>query len=180
MDEKPGTTTGMSVEQDVELPLDSKALLALLGQLGIGYELHHHAPIFTMEEGEHLKADIPGLHCRNLFLRDKKKAMFLVVVGNDMAVDLKKLETDLGSARLSFGSPDRLWEFLGIRPGSVNPFCVFNDKDHKVQVVLDANMMKAETMNVHPMDNAMTVSIAPHDLLKFFDHTDHEPITLAF
>ncbi len=155
-------------------------ILEVLETLGIRYELHRHDPIFTVEEGEHLKAHIPGLHCRNLFLRDKKKAMFLVVAGNDTAVDMKLLEKDLGSARLSFASPERLWEYLGIRPGSVNPFCVINDADHHVKVLLDAAMMQAEVINVHPMDNAMTVSIAPRDLLTFFAYTEHEPVTLAF
>jgi Ala-tRNA(Pro) deacylase len=160
------------------LPTSPQTLLKLLKSLNIEHTLHNHDPIFTVEEGAHLKENIAGLHCRNLFLRDKKKRMFLVVVGNDTKVDLKALEKQLECARLSFGSPDRLWEYLGIRPGSVCPFCVLNDPKHLVQVVLDKDMMTANIVNYHPLDNAMTVGLTPAALLKFFEHTKHSPITL--
>lgn len=91
---------------------------------------------------------------------------------------MKALQDKLGCARLSFGSPDRLWEFLGIRPGSVCPFTVINDPDHHVQVALDAAMMAAPRVNYHPLDNTMTIGISPADLLKFFTHTGHAPLTL--
>jgi Ala-tRNA(Pro) deacylase len=115
--------------QDKELPTSPAALLAVLDNLGIAYKLHSHPPIFTVAEGVHLKESIPGLHCRNLFLRDKKEIMYLVVVANDTKVDLKNLEKLLGSARLSFGSPERLWTHLGITPGSVCPFAAINDRE---------------------------------------------------
>lgn len=156
------------------LPTTSESLLKTLETLDIAYKNHHHAPIFTVEEGLHLKAEIPGLHCRNLFLRDKKKKMFLITAANETEIDLKKLENLLDSARLSFGSPERLWTHLGIRPGSVNPFCVINDTEHQVSVIIDQVMMEADAVNVHPMDNAMTVSIAPKDLMRFFAHTGHD------
>lgn len=160
------------------LPTSPDDLFAILKELGIEYALHHHDPIFTVEEGEHLKVNIPGLHCRNLFIRDKKKHMFLVVLGNDTKVDLKCLQEQLECGRLSFGSADRLWQYLGIRPGSVCPFCAINDQEHQVQVVLDAQMMAAETVNYHPLDNAMTIGLSPADLLKFFEYTGHVPLTL--
>jgi len=167
-------------ETSVESPLPTtpEALFEILERLDISYELHHHAPIFTVEEGEHLKADIPGTHCRNLFLRDKKKRMFLVVLANETDVDLKALPDLLDCGRLSFGSAERLFEYLGIRPGSVCPFCAVNDTDHNVQVVLDAGMMGREIVNYHPLDNAMTISLRPADLLKFFDHTGHVPLII--
>lgn len=157
------------------LPTSPEALFSILAHLGIAYQIYRHPPIFTVEEGVHLKVSIPGLHCRNLFLRDKKETMFLVVAGNNTTVDLKALADQLGCGRLSFGSPERLWTYLGITPGSVCPFCVINDKGHAVQVVLDARMMQAEAVCVHPLDNAMTVSLAPDDLLRFLAHTGHSP-----
>ena len=157
------------------LPTSPQKLLETLQFLDIAYELFHHAPIFTVAEGEHLKADIPGTHCRNLFLRDKKKAMFLVVAANETAIDLKKLEKVLDCGRISFGSGDRLWENLGIRQGSVNPFCAINDTDHNVEIILDATMMAADIVNYHPMDNAQTIGLTPAGLLKFFTHTGHKP-----
>ena len=157
------------------LPTTPDDLLKILDGLGVIYKIFHHAPIFTVEEGEPLKASIPGVHCRNLFLADKKKVMYLVVAANETAIDLKKLETLLGSNRLSFGSADRLWTYLGIRPGSVCPFTVINDPGHQVNLVLDAMMMQADIVNYHPLDNAMTISLTPADLLKFLAHTGHVP-----
>jgi Ala-tRNA(Pro) deacylase len=81
----------------------------------------------------------------------------------------------ISKGRLSFGSPDRLWTYLGIRPGSVCPFTVINDPEHKVAVILDAGMMRAEIVNYHPLDNAMTISLSPAGLLKFLAHTGHKP-----
>lgn len=158
-----------------DLPTSPTMLLAVLEGLGIFYKIYNHPPIFTVAEGAHLKESIPGVHCRNLFLCDKKKAMTLVVVANETKVDLKALEEKLGGARLSFGSPDRLWTYLGIYPGAVCPFAVVNDKNHEIGLVLDAAMMRAETVCYHPLDNAQTIALAPADLLKFFAHTGHSP-----
>ena len=160
------------------LPTPPKDLLKTLQSLDIEYKYHEHAPTFTVEESDKLKTHIAGVHCRNLYLRDKKKKNFLIVAANETEVDMKRLQEKLGCGRLSFGSADRLWEFLGIRPGSVCPFTVINDPEHHVQVVLDAHMMRADIVNYHPMDNAMTIGITPEDLLKFFAYTGHEPITL--
>jgi Ala-tRNA(Pro) deacylase len=150
-------------------------LISILDNLEINYQIFDHAPIFTVAEGEHLKANIPGTHCRNLFVRDKKEKMFLVVAANDTAVDLKKLPDLLGCGRLSFGSAERLWQHLGIYPGAVCPFALINDKDHQVSVVLDAYMMAQEIVNYHPLDNAKTISLKPADLLKFLEFTGHKP-----
>ncbi len=163
------------IDELAPLPTTPERLFDILQSIDISYEIHEHAPIFTVEEGVHLKASIPGTHCRNLFLRDKKKTMFLVVVANETALDLKKLQGLLDCGRISFGSAERLWENLGIRPGSVCPFCAVNDADHNVNIVLDSHMMAAEIVNYHPLDNAMTISLVPADLLKFFEYTGHKP-----
>ncbi|MCC7305651.1 MAG: prolyl-tRNA synthetase associated domain-containing protein [Alphaproteobacteria bacterium] len=157
------------------LPTMPAELLAILQKLDIQYELHRHAPIFTVEEGLPLKKSIPGLHCRNLFLRDKKEKMFLVVAANETAIDLKSLPALLDSGRLSFGSAERLWRHLGITPGSVCPFTVINDKERQVEVILDDFMMKAGKVCYHPLDNAQTICLAPADLMRFFEYTGHKP-----
>lgn len=165
-------------EQPEPLPTTPEDLFALLQSLDIQYDCHNHEATFTVEQSDKLKADIPGVHCRNLYLRDKKKKNFLIVAANETEVDMKTLQEKLGCGRLSFGSADRLWEFLGIRPGSVCPFTVVNDPEHHVQVVLDADMMKGDLVNYHPLDNTMTIGITPDDLLKFFAHTGHSPLIL--
>lgn len=155
------------------LPTSPEQLLKIIEKQCIKYTLHHHEPIFTVEQGEHLKTSIEGLHCRNLFLRDNKEVMFLIVAANETKIDLKKLGVLLGCGRLSFGSAERLWNNLGIRQGSVNPFCIMNDTSMNVQIILDADMMKAEIVNYHPMNNAMTIGISPADLIKFIEDTGH-------
>jgi Ala-tRNA(Pro) deacylase len=155
------------------LPTTPQALLNILQEIGVAYQIYDHEPIFRVEDGLHLKKSIPGLHCRNLFLCDKKKTMFLVVAANDTAVDLKKLDSLIGSARLSFGSPERLWKYLGIYPGAVCPFAAINDKNLEVNIILDGFMMKAPVVCYHPLDNAQTIGLTPADLLKFFAHTGH-------
>lgn len=162
--------------EELPLPTNPKALFGVLDNLGISYKKYDHEPIFTVEEGLHLKGEIPGVHCRNLYLRDKKKRNFLVVAANETEIDIKALPEKLDCGRLSFGSAERLWQHLGIRPGSVCPFTAINDPDHEVQVVLDQYMMDCELVNYHPLDNAMTIGLSPADLLKFFDHTGHKPL----
>lgn len=164
--------------EEPPLPTRPEDLLAYLDRLGIAYALHRHPPIFTVADGAHLKKAIPGVHCRNLFLRDKKGAMFLVVAANETAIDLKKLPALLGCGRLSFGSPERLWSHLGIRPGSVCPYTILNDPEHRVALVLDAAMTRAQTVNYHPLDNAMTIGHSPGDLLKFVESTGRVPLVL--
>lgn len=157
-----------------DLPTSKDQLISILDDLTIIHKLYEHEPIFTVEEGEHLKKSIPGMHCRNLFLRDKKKKMFLVVAANETQIDLKKLQTVLDCGRISFGSGDRLWENLGIRQGSVNPFCIINDRDQNVRIILDAHMMAQPLVNYHPMDNAWTIGLSPDDLIRFIEHTSHD------
>lgn len=163
-----------SLAEGDDLPTSPRALLACLDTLGISYQLHQHEAVFTVAESEAVDREIPGTHCRNLFLRDKKKNNFLVTLANDTDVDMKKLPEVIGSNRLSFGSADRLWEYLGVRPGSVCPFAVTNDKDTAVKIFLDKDMMDSEIVNYHPMLNTMTVSLSPSDLVKFIESTGHE------
>ena len=158
-----------------DLPVSGEQLMDRMKGWGIAFDLYHHAPVFTVEESAPLKTNIPGTHCRNLFLRDKKERMFLVVAANETALDLKKLQKVLGCDRLSFGSAERLWRYLGVRPGSVCPFAVINDTGNKVQIILDETMMGAAIVNYHPMENHMTVGLSPGALLQFMRACGHDP-----
>lgn len=161
-----------------KVPFAPDDLFAVLGSLGISYSLHHHKAMFTVAEGLEIERGIPGAHCRNLFVRDKKETMFLVSALNETAIDLKKLGAALNAGRLSFGSPDRLWRHLGVKPGSVCPFAMMNDADHMVTPVLDAQMMQAGIINFHPLLNTMTIGLTPSDLLTFMAHFGHNPLVL--
>ena len=157
-----------------DLPTSPQKLFNILKSLDIQCKHHEHEAVYTVAESEAVDAKIPGTHCRNLFLRDKKKKNYLLVLPVDIDVDLKKLPEILGSNRLSFGSNDRLWEHLGVRSGSVCPFSIINDTDKNVQIFLEKSMMEQDVVNYHPMLNTMTISLKPNDLIKFIEHTEHE------
>ncbi|MGE4313876.1 MAG: prolyl-tRNA synthetase associated domain-containing protein [Pseudobdellovibrionaceae bacterium] len=157
-------------------PMTPDALLAFLEENLIETCLHHHEPLFTVEDAEKIDATIPGTHCRNLFLRDKKKQNYLVVLRNETELDIKKLEYLLHSARLSFGSAERLWEFLGVKPGSVCPFAAINDVQGGVRLILEKDMMDEEVLCFHPLLNTMTVAIKPADLRRFFKLIGREDV----
>jgi Ala-tRNA(Pro) deacylase len=151
-------------------------LFAALDALGIGHITVKHPPLFTVEQSRALRGQIPGGHTKNLFLRDKKNALYLVVAEEDAEIDLKGLHRLLGATgRFSFGSADLLREVLGVAPGAVTPFGAINDTADRVTVVLDAALMAHETINCHPLVNTMTTSLKRGDLVKFLQSTGHDP-----
>jgi len=150
-------------------------LFAFLDALGIETVTHEHPPLFTVEESKRLRGDLPGGHCKSLFLKDKKGRLFLVVALEDRVVDLKRLRRQLGAATLSFGKPDLLMALLGVAPGSVTPFGLINDRDGQIDVVLDQDMMDHAPLNYHPLRNDATTAIAPVDLVRFIEASGHRP-----
>ncbi|MEM1198406.1 MAG: prolyl-tRNA synthetase associated domain-containing protein [Pseudomonadota bacterium] len=157
------------------MPATREDLFARLDQLGIKTTTVDHAPVYTVEESQALCGGIPGGHCKNLFLKDKKGVLWLVVTLEDAQVDLKTLPKTIGSGRLSFGKSELLGDVLGVEPGSVTPFALINDVDQKVEVVLDETMLSHEVLNYHPLKNDATTSIAAPDLVKFVQSCGHTP-----
>ncbi|HEY4343950.1 MAG TPA: prolyl-tRNA synthetase associated domain-containing protein [Parvibaculum sp.] len=160
-----------------------EAFLAWLETLGIAHETRAHEALHTVEEARAARAlwGAPwtqGGHCKNLFLKDKKGALFLVVTLEDRALKLNHLGKPLGAARLSFANTDLLWEVLGVRPGSVTPFAAVNDRPPRVTVVLDAPMLAHDRLHYHPLDNRATTAISRDGLLAVLRATGHEPIIL--
>ncbi len=156
------------------MPATPDDLFAFLDQLGIAHPTVTHAPVFTVEEARALRGEVPGAHTKNLFLKDKKDALYLVVALEDAAIELKSLHRLLGaSGRFSFGSAELMGATLGIEPGAVTPFAAINDTAGQVSVVLDAAMMRHKLLNYHPLRNSMTTSIGRDDLLRFLAATGH-------
>ena len=151
-------------------------LLEYLANLGIKTETVEHEAVFTVEDSKLITGHLPGVHVKNLFLCDSKKKMWLITAPSDVAINLRALSEVIGSKRLSFGSPMRLLRTLGVTPGSVSPFCIINNPDQEVQVVLDAWMMKQEQINAHPLINTKTTTIQAIDLLAFFQACGHKPL----
>lgn len=154
------------------------ALAARLEALGIDTRTHAHAPVFTVDEAQSLRGSLPGGHTKNLFLKDKKAGLWLVVARESLAVDLNALAKLLGSPRFSFGAPELLIATLGVPPGSVTPFALINDREQRVRVVLDEAMLAFDPLNFHPLRNDRTTAIAPRDLLAFVRACGHDPVIL--
>ncbi len=161
------------------MPATPDDLFALLDRLGIPHKTVTHPPVFTVEEAKALRGTIVGGHTKNLFLKDKKGAIFLVVALEQATIDLKALPGKLAAGRFSFGSADLLREVWGVEPGAVTPFGAINDTSGQVTVVLDAAMMRHETLNYHPLVNTMTTAIGRDDLVRFLTATGHPPRILA-
>src|ERR1043165_3220313 len=158
------------------MPTTPEELCAALDRLGIAHPTVSHPPLFTVEQSRSLRGSIAGGHTKNLFLRDKKGALFLVTALEDAAIELKSLHRRLdATGRFSFGSADLMMETLGVTPGAVTPFGAINDTAQQVTVVLDAELMAHAVINAHPLTNTMTTSIARNDLVKFLESTGHPP-----
>jgi Ala-tRNA(Pro) deacylase len=158
------------------MPATPADLFAFLDKLGIERATVTHAPLFTVEQSQALRGTIRGAHTKNLFLKDKKGVMFLVTTLEEATIELKSLHRRLGgSGRFSFGSAELMREVLGIEPGSVTPFAAINDRERRVRVVLDADLMRHATINCHPLSNTMTTTIAREDLVAFLEATGHAP-----
>lgn len=162
------------------MPLSRADLFDRLDRLGIATVTVEHPPLFTVEEARRLRGAIPGTHTKNLFVKDRRDRVFVVVAEEDQGVDLKRLHETIGAdGRLSFGRPDLLAALLGVTPGSVTPFAAINDETGAVTIVLDEALLAHETLNFHPLDNRATTAIAPRDLVGFLRAVAHEPLFVA-
>ena len=161
------------------LPTSPEDLMKVLGDAGIDHSFHEHPPLRTVEDSKAFRGNMDGTHVKNLYLRDRKKKNFLVVAQEDRAIDLKSLPDMIGSDRLSFGSADRLFEFLGVRPGAVSPFTLINDTDHRITLALDASLMEAEMLFFHPLVNDLTLGVTPDGLRRFLAISGHDPMIIT-
>jgi len=158
------------------MPITPDELFTALDRLGIAHPTVTHPPLFTVEQSQSLRGTLAGGHTKNLFLKDKKGALFLVTALEDAVIDLKSLHRRVGaSGRFSFGSADAMRDVLGVIPGAVTPFGAINDTAGRVTVVLDSALMQHAIVNAHPLVNTMTTSIANADLVRFLESTGHPP-----
>lgn len=143
----------------------------VLEQLGIDYTVKQHPPVYTVEEVEKFWRDIPGTHCKNLFLRDQKgKKHYLVVMVHSKKVDMANLAGQIGDGRMSFASEERLKKHLGLTAGAVSPFGIINDPTGEVRVILDEELKGADKVSFHPNVNTATVTISFEDFERFLAH----------
>ena len=158
------------------MPASPKELFERLRKLDITTTTYEHPAVFTVAEAKQHRPSEPATHVKNLFLRNKKKKMWLVVAEEDRAIDLKALGKRIGAGHVSFARPERLMTYLGVTPGSVTPFALINAAPEHVSVVFDRELIDAKLpVHAHPLVNTMTTAIAPDDLLRFCRECGHEP-----
>jgi Ala-tRNA(Pro) deacylase len=155
-------------------------LLALLDALGVLAVTHEHPAVFRVDEGEAIKAAIPGAHTKNLFLKDAKGQLWLISAADHTLIDLKRLHHVIGSARLSFGKAELMTQTLGVTPGSVTAFALINDPGHQVRFVLDRALAEAGTVNFHPLTNTATTSIDQPGFRRFLEAVGVTPLIVDF
>eukprot|EP01037_Dinobryon_pediforme_P016728 gene16728-16908_t len=160
--------------------MDRAGLMDFLDRHGIARETFDHPAVFTVADGPELKEKIPGGHSKNLFLKDAKGQLWLISALATTVVDLKKAPAVIGSARLSFGSAERLWDALGVRPGSVTALALVNDPDHHVKFVLDAALFRHDSVNFHPLTNEATTNLSVESFRRFLEVLGRELVLVDF
>jgi len=162
------------------MPATPEDLFAFLDSLAIATQTVDHPPLFTVEDAVAFRGDIGGGHAKNLLVKDKKSRLFLLVLGEEAEIDLKRVHEKIGAqGRVSFVGADAMEEIWGVKPGAVTPFGAINDRDGRVTVVLDAGLMAHERVNFHPLVNTKTTGLASADLIKFLRAVGHEPVIAA-
>lgn len=146
-----------------------KKVYDCLNKLDIEFEIYQHKAVFTVEDADDLYIEIPGQHCKNLFLRNQKDkdTNYLLVLDDSKKADLKKVANQIQSSKFTFDKPEVLHEKLGLTPGSVSPFGLINNKDKSVIVLLDESLTKADRICFHPNINTATISLRVKDFMDY-------------
>ena len=149
-----------------------------LDALGIAYQRIDHEAAMTMEVCEEIDRVLDAVICKNLFLCNRQETNFyLLMIAGDKKFKTKDLSSQIGSARLSFGKPEYMEEFLDITPGSVSVMGLMNDKENRVQLLMDEDVVKQEYIGCHPCINTSSLRIRTKDMLeKVIPALKHEPI----
>ena len=142
-------------------------LFELLRVKGLDFQIHNHEPLYTVEDSEKFRGKIKGSHTKNLFLKNKKNSFFLFSCDEKATVDLKLFSKSIDAKNLSFANESYLIKYLGIKPGSVSPFALLNDKNKEVNFYLDQKLYESEIINFHPLINTTTISIKMNDFINF-------------
>jgi Ala-tRNA(Pro) deacylase len=163
-----------------EPAFDRETLTVWLTANGVDHVTHDHPAVFRVEEGVDLKADLPGAHTKNLFLKDHKGRLWLISARQDTVIDLKRAAAAMGSGRLSFGNETLMYDTLGVRPGSVTALGLINDVDRRVTFVLDRRLWDADIVNFHPLTNTATTALDQTAFRRMLELLGREPVVLDF
>ncbi|OZB13841.1 MAG: DNA-binding protein [Hyphomonas sp. 34-62-18] len=155
------------------MPASPDDLFAYLDSLGIAHQTTWHEAMFTVDQSAALKAEMPGAHTKNLFLKAADGELVLIAAEAHNQLKLNQLHRKIGTKRLSFGAPDLMTEVLGVTPGSVTAFALMNDRPARVRFLVDTILAGSEIVNFHPLINTGTTAISQADFRRFVDATGH-------
>ena len=147
--------------------LSDSDLLNLISSKELDFQTHNHDPLFTVQDSENLRGKIEGSHTKNLFLKNKKDKFFLFTCDEKANIDLKRFSKSIDAKNLSFANEEYLMEYLGVKPGSVSPYALLNDKNNVVSFYIDEKLVKGKKINFHPLVNTKTITINTKDFLEF-------------
>lgn len=147
-----------------------------LDSLGVEYLRVDHAPAETMSVCEEIDAALGCKMCKNLFLCNRQNTEFyLIMMPGDKPFRTKELSKQLGCSRLSFAPADKMEEFLDITPGSVSVLGLMNDKNNRVRLIIDRDILSDAAVGVHPAINTSSLNISTDDLIsKIIPATGHD------
>ena len=153
----------------------------LLDSLGVEYERIDHEPAMTMEICEQIDASLGALICKNLFLCNRQQTDFyLLMMPADKPFKTKDISAQIGSSRLSFATAEFMEEFLDITPGSVSVMGLMNDKEGRVRLLIDADVLSEEYVGCHPCINTSSLRLRTADLCdKIIPALSHEPMVVT-
>lgn len=141
----------------------------LLDSLKISYQRIDHEPAMTMEACAEIDKVLDATICKNLFLCNRQKtAFYLLMMPGDKPFKTKDLSAQIGSARLSFASPEDMQRLLHISPGAVSVMGLMNDVGGEVSLLIDGDALKGEFFGCHPCVNTASLRLKTRDLLDTF------------
>ena len=166
--------TGERLEKEVRV-------YDLLDELRITYERVDHEPANTMEACKEIdKILAPAVICKNLFLCNSQKTKFyLLMIREDKKFKTKYISKQINSSRLSFAPEEKMLEYLDITPGSVSVLGLMNDKENRVQLLVDEDVLQSEYFGCHPCVNTSSLRVKTEDIFgKFLQAVNHDYMTV--
>lgn len=169
----------MTASTDTEPHWSCERLYDWFAREGLRYERLDHPAVFTAEEAQRLVPPARGAHAKNLLVEDRREGrVFMVTVPFEVRVDLAALGAALGTKKLRFVSAERMWELLGVTPGSVSMLALVNDRRHEVSLVLDRSLWTADAVQCHPLVNTATLVVDQPVLARFLEAFGHAPVVM--
>lgn len=160
---------------------NEEKIYEIFKELGIDdYKLVNHQPIFSVNDSVADALRMPGINCKSLLIKDKKKSKyFLVIIDDFRQMDQKHFKALTGWGKIRFAYEEELWEMMKLKPGSVGPYGLINDKNHEIIVVLDKQIGTAserEPINFHPNRNTGTLTVTRGQFMNFLKYLGNELI----